>query len=77
MSERQLIRLRDTFLEQVRDMFERYLIEAPEESDNFIGGQDITFAQAVQFVNDVLLYGKDGEELLPSQTVRDPTVPRS
>ena len=33
-----------------------------------------TVKQAVEFVNDVLLYGRDGEALEPRQSVKDPVA---
>ena len=69
-----LKRCRDIFHEQVRILFQGYLDEAGEESDGFIEGLDITFKQAVEFVNDVLLYGRDGEALEPRQSVKDPVA---
>jgi hypothetical protein len=58
-----LKRLRDIFHEQVRLLFQGYLDEAGTESNGFIEGLDITHDQAAEFVNDVLLYGRDGESL--------------
>lgn len=72
-----LINARDrrVFNRRVSGMFQDYLEDAGQESDNFIEGLDITFKQAVEFVNDVLRYNLDGED--PPNPVLDPTNPKS
>jgi len=67
-------RLQKAFLKQVKELFQNYLDESGDESYGFIEGMDITFAQAVEFVNDVLLYAQDGEELTDEQRVTNPQV---
>lgn len=59
------------FNEQVRLLFQNYLDESSVDPDTgCIEGMLITPEEAVQFVNDVMLYYQDGEELTESQKVK-------
>lgn len=65
-------RIQAAFISQVRQAMQSYLDESGEESDNFITGQDVTFAQATELFNDLLLTMNDGQDLGQNK-VLDPT----
>lgn len=65
-------KIRAAFVSEMRQSFQAYLDESREESDNFIQGMDVTYKQAVELFNDVLLAANHGEPL-GKNVVLDPT----
>jgi hypothetical protein len=52
-------------------LMQQYIDEAPEESDQFLEGLDVTRTAAIELFNDFVLYANGGVD--PGVKVTDPT----